>query len=122
MLARMRHLVALYKEFVRPFQTESRIYHHTPVVASGEPRGWGVLELASADRTRAICGLFQLAAPTTPEYTVRLRGLDCARRYRVTFDNAGQSCEVDGVTLMQQGLTIRLAGALTSELLLVEAV
>ena len=81
-----------------------------------------MLELASADRTRAICGLFQLAAPTTPEYTVRLRGLDCARRYRVTFDNAGQSCEVDGVTLMQQGLTIRLAGALTSELLLVEAV
>jgi alpha-galactosidase len=40
----------------------------------------------------------------------------------VTWDNSGQSCEVDGFTLVQQGVVVRLEGALTSELLLFETV
>ena len=99
-----------------------RIYHHTPEVSGLDPHGWGVLELASGDRTRGICGLFQLAAPTQPEYRLRLRGLDVSRRYRVTWDNSGSACEMDGVTLMKEGVTVRLEGALTSELLLFEEV
>lgn len=122
MLARLRHMVDLYKNFVRPFLPESRIYHHTPAVPNSGSLGWGVLELASADRTRALCGLFQLAAPAAPEYLLRLRGLDIGRRYRVTFDNSGQTCEMEGVTLMQQGITLRREGALTSELLVIEAI
>ncbi|MFZ4397397.1 MAG: alpha-galactosidase, partial [Kiritimatiellia bacterium] len=122
LLARLKHWVTLYKNFVRPFMPSGRIYHHTPVAAGPEPRGWGVLELASEDRSRAICGLFQLGGPMQPEYLLRLRGLDAGRRYRVTWDNAGQTCEVDGFTLMKQGLTVRLEGALTSELLMCEAV
>ncbi|MCL5995731.1 MAG: alpha-galactosidase [Chloroflexi bacterium] len=122
MLARGKHWIELYKHFVRPFMNTGRIYHHTPVVAGPEPKGWGVLELASHDRSRAICGLFQLAAPDRPEYELRLRGLDVSKRYRATFDNTGQSCEVDGFTLMNQGIKIRLEGALTSELLLFQAV
>jgi alpha-galactosidase len=121
LLASLRHLVELYKGFVRPIMATGRIYHHTPELPGPDPQGWGVLELASQDRTRALCGLFQLAAPTRPEYLLRLRGLDPGRRYRVEFDNTGQSCELEGAVLMNQGLTIRLPGALTSELLLLEA-
>ncbi len=99
-----------------------RIYHHTPSFEGPEPKGWGVLELASRDRTQAIAGVFQLSAPQQSEYLLRLRGLDVARRYRVTLDNSGQTCEVDGFTLMKQGLTVRLEGALTSELLLAQTV
>lgn len=120
--ARIRHFVDLYKNFVRPFQTESRIYHHTPTFEGTEPHGWGVLELGSRDRTRAIAGVFQLSAPSESEYLLRPRGLDISRRYRVTWDNTGQACEVDGFSLVQQGLIVRLEGALTSELLLFEAV
>jgi hypothetical protein len=87
-----------------------------------EPRGWGVLELASADRTQGIAGVFQLSDPREPDYLLRLRGLNVGRRYLVTFDNTGQVCEVDGFTLMKQGITVSLEGALTSELLLFEAV
>ena len=122
LLAGLRHLVELYKGFVRPMMNTGRIYHHTPEVPGPEPQGLGVLELASRDRTRAICGLFQLSAPTTTEYLLRPRGLDAGRRYRVTFDNTGQTCEMEGATLIHQGLTLRLPGALTSELLLFEAV
>ena len=121
MLERTKHWLEIYKGFVRPFMPTSRIYHHTPAITGPEPRGWGVLELASADHTRGICGLFQLAAPTEAEYLLRLRGLDLSRRYRVTWDNTGQACELDGFVLMKQGLSIHLEGALTSELLLFEA-
>ena len=96
--------------------------HHTPVVENPEPKGWGVLELASRDLTRGICGLFQLSAPSQPEYVLRLRGLDVGKQYRVTFDSSGQSCVVAGYALMKQGITVRLESALTSELLIFEAV
>ena len=120
--ARIRNAVRIYKEFVRPIHATSRIYHHTPVVKGFEPRGWGVLELASRDRTRAIAGLFRLSDPAEPEYLLRLRGIDPGRRYRVTFDNSSESCEVDGVTLTRTGIASRLETALTSELLIVESV
>jgi len=121
-MRRLKHYVDLYKDFVRPFIGTSRIYHHTPEVAGLDPHGWGVIELASEDRARDICALFQLSAPTHPEYELRLRGLDAARHYRVTFDNSGQSCFVDGFVLMEEGIKVRLEGALTSELLIIEAV
>lgn len=120
-LARIQHFVDLYKNFVRPFMNTGRIYHHTPSLTGPEPQGWGVLELASQDRSRGIAAVFQLAAPREAEYHLRLRGLDMARRYRVTFDNHQQTCTLDGFTLMKTGVPIRLEGALTSELLLVEA-
>jgi hypothetical protein len=80
------------------------------------------METASHDRTQAIAGVFQLSSPRETEYLLRFRGLDVGKRYRVTFDNSGQTCEVDGWVLMKQGLTIRLEGALTSELLICEAI
>jgi alpha-galactosidase len=117
-IERTKHWVDLYKNFVRPFMHTSRIYHHTPEVHGLDPQCWGVLELASEDRTRAICGLFQLSAPTQSEYRLRFRGLDRSRRYQLTFDNSGEMCSVDGFTLMDEGINVRLEGALTSELLI----
>ena len=66
LIERTKHWVDLYKNFIRPFMHTSRVYHHTPEVSGLDPHGWGVLELASEDLTRAICGLFQLSAPTAP--------------------------------------------------------
>ncbi|MCE5198647.1 MAG: alpha-galactosidase [Armatimonadota bacterium] len=118
---RMRHFVNLYKNFISPWMPTGRIYHHTPAAEGPAPKGWGVLESASRDRKRAICGLFQLSSPQEPEYLLRLRGLDESLTYKVTFDNSNRTCRIDGFTLMKQGLTIRLEGALTSELLIIEA-
>jgi alpha-galactosidase len=121
-MTRTKRWISLYKDFVRPFLSDSRMYHHTPEVSGLEPHGWGVLELAAEDRTRGICGLFQLSAPMQSEYRLRARGLDLSRRYKVTFDNLGQTTVLDGFVLMEQGVTVRLEGPLTSELLLFEAV
>jgi alpha-galactosidase len=121
-IARIRHMTDLYKQFVRPMHANSRIYHHTPDFADCEPHGWGVLELAAKDHSRAIAGIFQLSAPHEREYTFRPRGLDISKRYKVTFDNRKQSTIVDGYLLAQQGIIVRLEGALTSELLCFEVV
>jgi hypothetical protein len=51
---------------------------------------------------------------------LRLRGLDESRRYRVTFNNSGQTRVVEGFLLLEQGITVCLEGALTSELLVLE--
>jgi hypothetical protein len=120
-MERAKEWVDLYKHFVRPFISTSRIYHHTPEVSGLDPSGWGVLELASEDRARGICGIFQLSTPKETEYRLHPRGLDISKRYRVTLDNLGQTTLVDGFTLVEQGPLIRLEGALTSELLIFRA-
>ena len=121
-VGRVRHMVDVYKGFVRPYLHNGRIYHHTPVFGGPEAQGWGVLELASPDRLRAMAGVFQLSSPRQAEYTLRLRGLDAGRRYRVTFDNEGSTSEVEGFVLTKQGIVVRVEGPLTSELILCEAI
>ena len=118
----MRHIVELYKTFVRPMQRTSRIYHHTPVVRDTTHTAGACWNWQRKDRSRAAAALFRLSDPAEPEYLLRFRGLDVARRYQVTFDNTGESCVLDGFTLSKAGIPIALETALTSELLLAEAV
>ncbi len=120
MVQRVRHHVDVYKESIRPFISSSKVFHHTPVLKTREPQGWAVLELASEDQSRAVVALFRLAGRADDTYLLRLRGVAAGRRYRVTFDNAGQTTEVDGASLLYGDLPIRLARALTSELVIVE--
>ena len=120
-LAHIRRLVVLYKERIRPWLRTSRVYHHTPLLRGREPGGWCAIELIAADRQHGAAGIFRLAGPGESEYSFRPRGLDLSRRYRVTYDNSGQSSEWAGAALMEHGLTVRLDRPLASELLLLEA-
>jgi hypothetical protein len=80
-----------------------------------------VLEYAHPDRSRAYIGVFQLAGGET-EHVVRPRGLDPSRAYEVRTDNNGQEFEASGRELERDGVRVRLDRALTSELLLFDAV
>ncbi|GGL99501.1 alpha-galactosidase [Nakamurella endophytica] len=115
---RVRHAVRLYKERVRPWQDDAVLHHHTPLL--DQDAGWGVLERSSRDRTRAVIGLFRLDAAGPDRWVVHPRGLSPAPRYRVTADNRDETWEVAGAELLRDGVTVRLATALTSEVLLVE--
>lgn len=121
-VARIRHMVDLYKSFVRPFGPDSRLFHHTPTTVGVEPRGWGALELASGDGTRAIAGVFRLAADGAPAFRLRPRGLRRDVEYLVTWDDEGEQERLRGGPLMDTGLRVRLDAALTSVLLRFEAV
>jgi hypothetical protein len=119
MLQRIRHHVDTYKQFIRPFLSTCRLYHHTPVLKSREPHGWCVLEQVSEDQSRAVVGLFRLAGQADDTYALQLRGVDAGRSYKLTFHNTGQSVVMSGASLLYNGLSIRLARPLTSELILV---
>ncbi len=122
-VARVRHHVGLYKDFIRPFIATCDVYHHTPELTGGnDPTGHAVLEYVADDKKRAMVGVFRLVGPAPSEYALRLRGLDAGRTYRMTLDNSGEVTTISGAQLMQTGIVLRLDRALTSELLLLEAI
>lgn len=118
----VKHCVSLYRDFIRPMLPQSNIFHHTPVLENFQPHDWCVIELADKKADKALCALFRLAGPSTPEYTIKPRGLNPGKTYRITFDNSGHIVQMTGLDLTQKGLTIRLDFALTSELLKIEAI
>ena len=73
------------------------------------------------DGSRAYVGVFRLAGSATSTYRLVPRGLDVARRYRVTIDNSRQTFEADGHILADSGCQVRVPGILQSELVLFEA-
>ena len=54
--------------------------------------------------------------------TVYPRGIDASADYRVTLDNSGATTTVSGYSLRNEGIRVRLDGALQSELILLERV
>lgn len=113
--------LGIYRDFIRPFHRESRVYHHTPTIPGSDGSGWCILELASANRRRIVVGVFRLVNAGRDEYCLRLRGVDPGLRYRVTTEPDGMVRTLDGHVLSERGLTIRLDTPLTSRLLLCEA-
>jgi alpha-galactosidase len=118
---RIRDSVAEFKQTIRPIMAGSRVFHHTPVLPMMEPSPWVVLEYATQDAHRAVAGLFRTSQSGDPVYRFFPRGLDLSRNYRVKFGNSGQTVEISGAQLLQEGVPIRLDAALTSELLIFTA-
>jgi alpha-galactosidase len=117
---RIRHHVEVYKRHIRPILGTCLMYHHTPVLKGKEPQGWAVWECVAEDRRRAAVAIFRLAGPGQDEYVLRMRGVDAGCPYRVTFDNSGETAEFRGASLKNDGLVVRLARPMTSELLILE--
>ena len=143
-IAAIKKYVKLYKEFVRPMHANSKIYHHTPELASGfggwrqdaqggsahphatgsphrHAAGFGILELDAGDASRGMLGVFRLAEPEMDEVKVKLKGIDAGRTYEVIFSNSGARAVVSGYELAQYGIAVNLGGSLTSELVLYKA-
>ena len=116
----VRHSVSVYKDFIRGFIPTCRIYHHTPEVYRSLESGYSATELVSEDKTKAVIHVCTLTNPQQRNYTVLPRGLDRSKTYKVTLDNTGESFEVSGFALMNDGLRLRIPSALMSELVLFE--
>lgn len=119
---RLKRSVEIYRQHVRPLLTTCKVFHHTPVIDFRNPRGYCVLEYAAPDGASAVAGIFRLAGPADGSYHFKPRGLDRGRRYRVLFDNTREAVEMNGLTLSDRGLEIRLDNPLTSELLIFDTV
>ena len=114
----VKHSVKIYKEFIRPFIAESKIYHHTPETEKMKKNGFCVLEIASPDKSRGAAAVFTLV--NSGETTVRFKakGADKSKKYTVYLDNEGESFTVSGRELCTKGIEIDVSSSLSSELIL----
>jgi hypothetical protein len=117
----IRHSIALYKDFIRPFLPTCRIYHHTLTEEEYRLGAPSVIEVASAARDRAAITVLTSPLHRDGNITVRPRGIDPKGSYRVTLDNTRSTSAVSGYELVSRGVTLYLPAALTSELILIEA-
>ena len=120
-MAFVRHSVALYKDFIRPFLPTARIYPHTPERADVERLGYRALEIGAPDGSRGAMTVFAAAQSGDSAPVIRPRGIREDLFYRVTLDNSGASFEIPGYLLARDGIRISLPAPMTSELVLWEA-
>lgn len=114
----VRHSVKLYKDFIRPFLGEAKIFHHTPHLKKND---FAVLEIASPDASKGAVTVFALS-DVSGDRTIRMKGADASSVYKVTLDNTGESFTVTGRELKQNGITVSLPSPMTSELVLYEKI
>jgi len=119
---KIRSGVDLYKRELRPILRDSVVYHHTPLTPFFSQSPWVVLEYASPDKKHGVATLFRTSNLEDPVYRFVPRGLDASCSYKVAFQNGGETVEMSGVQLMQNGIPVRLETAGTSEMLLFESV
>ncbi len=120
---RFLHYGRIYKEFIRPLLPTANVYHHEPVNARGGVTSSGrfVIEYAAPDRSKGWAILVCIGAAGGDTYLFRPRGLDPGKKYRVTFDRLATTATVEGLSLLRDGLPVRLENMGSSELLLFEA-
>ena len=111
--------IRIYKDFIRPILPGCSIFHHTP---ESQKEDHQILEIAAKDGSRAAFTV--IAHPHFDGRSLHLypKGAAGNKRYRIYFDNSGESLELGGGELKQKGLRIALAGAMTSELILIEEI
>jgi len=118
-MERTKRYIALHNDFCSPIlANHPHVYHHTPFIAVRQPAECCVLEYAAQDKSQGYAGIFQLSNRQNATYQFKPRGIDRSRTYMITLDNEGCSTAVTGHELMEQGITIRLDHAGTSELVM----
>ncbi len=113
----VKHSVCTYKNFIRKFLPESKVYHHTPDTAKSLENGLSVLEIASCDKTMGAIGVFRLGENLNDGIVITPKGIDPSLDYTVTLDNLNSTFKIRGYELMQ-GLKLNVDSTLSSELIL----
>ena len=114
----VKHSVDIYKNFIRDFLPDSKIYHHTPDTVGTHKNGFSCLEITSADKSKGAITAFTLVNPGTDVFTVYPKGIDTGKTYIITLDNNNETYEISGRQLRSHGISIRIPTALSSELIL----
>ena len=118
-MAFIKHSTDIYKEFIRPFLAESKIYHHTPDLNKSD---YSVLEIAAPDKSKGAITVITLCGANEKSITVKPKGIDISKEYKVTLDNDGFSYVITGEKLKRNGIAVDIKSALSSELILYEGI
>ena len=112
----------IYKEFIRPMMSTSKVYHHDPVnrLDGVDTSPWFAVEFTNPEGTKGWATLAKIGGTDTDEYIFKPRGFKQGKTYEITIDSTGEKVVVDGVTLARDGMLVRLDAIGHSELLLFE--
>ena len=109
--------VNTYKTKLRPLIRTADLYHIFP---RPDDKNWDGLQYFDPAAGKGVVFIFKPAEGAN-SMSIRLRGLDPQKKYRITFDDAtNPTMEKLGAELMQ-GLAVTLKGAPISELVFIEA-
>ena len=97
--------IALYKR-IRPILAEGDCYHLTPPPDNKNPTGWMALQYAAPDRARSVIMVYRLGG-SPPQLTLKLKGLDPKRTYRLEQDGVDKGA-LNGQVLASEGITVSL--------------
>lgn len=116
----IRRSVDIYKNFIREFLPESKVYHHTPETAKTLENGYSVLEISSADGKKGAIAAFAMSASKTDRLNIVPKGINQGMTYKITLDNSGVSFAVSGYEIISRGIDVYIPSPLSSELVLYE--
>jgi len=103
---RAKENVALYKH-LREVIAGADVYHLTPPPDHDRPTGWTALQYVAPARDRSVVMAYRLEKGE-PKISLKLRGLDPARRYRILENSVPRGLRT-GAQLAQDGLPVELA-------------
>ena len=118
-MAFVRHSTDIYKSFIRPFLAESKVFHHTPDLTNAD---YSVLEISAPDKTKGAITVITLCNTNKNTITVKPKGIDISKEYKVTLDNDNESFIATGKELKFNGITVNISASLSSELVLYEEI
>jgi len=113
----LKACVDTYKTRIRPLVREADLYHILP---RPDGRNWDGIEYCDPAKGKGVVYLFKPSDETTTE-TIRFKGLNRERMYRVSFEDDAQPASVKSAAeLMDKGLPVTLRGEDVSELVFFE--
>lgn len=115
----VRRSVKIYKEFIRPILPVSKVYHHTPEAFK---EGFCAIEIAMPDCSKGAAGIFATKASAKEFCKIFLKGISAGKKYKITLDNSGARFALSGYELINNGLSISIPCALSSELVIYEEI
>ena len=118
----VKHSIAVYKDFIRPFLSEAKTYHHTPDVAESFNDGFSALEIATPDGDRGAMTVFNLGNTDGKYRKICLKGADASKVYEVIFDNNNEKLVIPGRELKYEGVKVYVPASLSSELVLYKSI
>lgn len=116
----VRHSVDIYKNFIRTFLPESKIYHHTPEISAFDGDCY-ILEAASPDCGKGAVAVFTLPDSKKSGISVIPKGISAGLNYKITLDNSGATYTAKGSELLSIGIPVSIPSSMASELILFEA-
>ena len=117
----IKHSTDVYKSFIRPMLPECKVFHHTPEIKT-DSEDFYILEIASPDKKKGAATVFTMAGTKKTKDSLFLKGIDTSLNYRVTLDNSREAYEISGRQLRTHGVQVEIPSALSSELILYEAI